>query len=143
MRDIKFRAWDLIGSKMRGVSFIEYDATGEICNVALQSGARNTKQGYHDPFEERENGEDLHLLQYTGLKDENGREVYEGDIVFDDDQNWEVAYVGESLGVTRAAFMLDTWSAMGFHTFKGMPEDTYEVIGNIYENADLMDNSHV
>lgn len=77
-------------------------------------------------------------VQFTGLHDKNGKEIYEGDVVKHNDKNWEVAYVGESLGVQRAAFMLDTWNEMGFHTFKGMPENDIEVIGNIYESPELI-----
>lgn len=69
-REIKFRAYSSHNHKMYPVSDIEWDIDGRIW-VTADDG----KNGIELIDEE------AHLMQYTGLNDKNGREIYEGDIV--------------------------------------------------------------
>ena len=69
-REIKFRAYSSHNHKMYPVSNIEWDIDGRIW-VTADDG----KNGIELIDEE------AHLMQYTGLHDKNGREVYEGDVV--------------------------------------------------------------
>ncbi|MEK4379286.1 YopX family protein [Bacillus sp. FSL R5-0434] len=82
---------------------------------------------------------DVWLRQYTGLKDKNGREIYEGDIVIDKRKNSaEVVFddgcfcVIGYLGDLRTHPIRDS-------LFCG---ERFEVIGNIYENPELLEASH-
>ncbi|GIO00513.1 YopX family protein [Brevibacillus laterosporus] len=75
------------------------------------------------------------IMQYTGLKDRNGKEIYEGDIVQQSDHpfnglitingNYEVGY-NEQMGLCCGSWLL-------FRV-----KNDAEIIGNIYENPDLI-----
>jgi len=128
-REIKFRAWDLVSSTMRHVSFIEFDAAGEICNIALAAPGVDTKHGHHARFEERENGEDLILMQFTGVKDKNAKDIFEGDIVGygKGEAPWEVHWSEKYEKMMWGDFALTAGSAKNL-----------KAIGNVYQNPELL-----
>ena len=120
-REIKFRAWN--GSKMR------YKV-----NINQGKAVRYGYQWFGD-------GNDIHNsepMQYTGLKDKNGKEIYEGDIV-----EWIVKpkYGKEYIHVHTIDFDIETEGGFGDSYTNGY---TYcfnplecKVIGNIHENSEL------
>lgn len=81
--------------------------------------------------------EDFELLQYTGLKDVNGKEIYEGDVLAwrgndttDNSRLSKVIYKGSSFYVVGINWMANWWLEE--------QNGSYEVIGNIFENPELL-----
>jgi uncharacterized phage protein (TIGR01671 family) len=85
--------------------------------------------------------DELILMQYTGLKDKNGKEIYEGDVVKvlrNDSFRPFVSEVFFSGGCFGVAFYhpLDKQ-----HQFEYLNYWDCEIIGNIYENGDLLEDA--
>lgn len=131
MREIKFRAWNKEKKEMIDADCLAFEE--------------------HEPLKDQlANCE--YLMQYTGLKDRNGKEIYEGDIVklvkiennycakFDDINTDTYQYY--------VVFYSMSWYAVGnsnvSYDISDFISDQYniclEVIGNIYENPELLNN---
>ena len=119
MREIKFRAWDKENEEMYDVAMIDVE-TGEVAYTDHPTGYNA------DALLEQ-----VELMQYTGLKDKNGKEIYEGDILKDCDTR-EIKTV---IWHKNCFILRDT---KGFYQWTYF-EDEHEVIGNIYENPELLE----
>ena len=75
--------------------------------------------------------------QYTGLKDKNGKEIYEGDIVEWAGYKMEVFW-GEDIGIGYGFCWRPCGDNKGYHESMTGFIDEYEVIGNIYDNPELL-----
>lgn len=70
-REIKFRIWDIENKEMLEVQELDFEPTFYGGRIAIRPDQ------YNDYFDT----EDMILMQYTGLHDKNGKEIYEGDII--------------------------------------------------------------
>jgi uncharacterized phage protein (TIGR01671 family) len=117
MREIKFRAWDNFNKRMLG-PFGPFRWHDEYDLLYLE-GTLDVPAG-----------DNLNFMQFTGLKDKNGKEIYEGDILYvpafgNHEMKWDDGqYVCYVRGVNQAM------------------AGQCEVIGNIYENPDKLDPSN-
>lgn len=121
MRNIKFRAWHKENKEMCYLE--EYEDYHIYANWFANASILQTPVGNDDDLSS------FILMQSTGLKDENGEEVFEGDIVKGKNlENFdEIAEV--------------KWDYVQWHPFAGHRGLVRcEVIGNIYENPDLLIN---
>ncbi|WP_289135568.1 YopX family protein [uncultured Brevibacillus sp.] len=140
-REIKFRVWDKEQNKMLGPNFDrEQYAIVSYNGLALLDITREDEDGYDYEM-------DVEWLQYTGLSDMNGKEIYEGDVI-EMECGCDSEY-GCSHGPYRAVVKWSAESASfeleGLHgrgayvEFEDSYEDEYLVIGNIYENPELLE----
>jgi uncharacterized phage protein (TIGR01671 family) len=139
MREIKFRAWLKAESVMCTIKVITFGEGAFL--VGAEPGAdRYSSEGkliIRVPTEGRfcYSGE-FELMQFTGLKDKNGVEIYEGDIMFCEDHRWVVSWNYDSWDMLNG-----DWSVRSEDFFDDPGITVWEeslVIGNIYENPDLL-----
>ena len=126
MRKIKFRAWDKENEKMMKVS-----------SLHLENKEISVKEnGTFHLFRMQD------LMQYTGLKDKNGKEIYEGDVVLvklGGISTWYKTVIKFKEGVFIASLIDGKDYIYIFN--RGFDNNDFEVIGNIYENKKLLEEN--
>lgn len=130
MREIKFRAWNKDTKTTVDLH--------KITPLALDQGLK--QDGIFIPFIDS-----LIVMQYTGLKDKNGKEIYEGDIVEFDNQDPTTFTDYRERGTVVwdkefAKFSIQYKDGFrgGDVTYSPIYKRNKEVIGNIYENPELL-----
>lgn len=125
-REMKFRAWDKIEKRMLHFSKPWYcDEYNSVC-FEVEEESRKDYFGALD----MEKSKEVELMQYTGLKDKNGKEIYEGDIL--QNRNGVISEVKWDSEQSR-------WISLSFGmTQKAIQRDKLFIIGNVYENPDLI-----
>ena len=124
---LKFRAWHKTCEEMGRIAFIRYRQSGEIAHLSFRG---NTYSGLVKLDE-------IELMQSTGLKDKNDKEIFEGDIVkmakdvYSEPTYYEVVrhYGAEYLRESKQ-HGCELWLR---HT-------DCEVVGNVYENRELLED---
>ena len=130
MREIKFRAW------------VEFNFRK--CQNRMAYGFPNFSPSTNG-FLDNERGisyklDKVKLMQFTGLKDQNGKEIYEGDILAEGKKKKII--LGKVLWSEKEVCYIlkrkDAWEVLDH-----VNEEYCEVIGNIYENPELSKDSEV
>ncbi len=129
-REIKFKIWD-----MKRKRFVNSHIPDPESNYGLRADGKLVQFGvthtYQPFFEWEEHPEEVELLQYTGLKDKNGKEIYESDILNRNGFRYKIIY-----GI--AGFMFRGIEVRHSGYFYSKESTEFEIIGNIYENPELI-----
>lgn len=126
-REIKFRAWDSDDSKMLHAFEEGYRIMYNEDYGTMFCGGHNSAGDWNEPI----------LMQYTGLKDKNGVEIYEGDVLehnYDKGlMKWVVCYENGCFGIKNGNLLTKFYpiDSASFFTSR-------VIIGNIYQNPELL-----
>ena len=129
---LKFRAWYVLAEEMIDeilmISFVRKEIIGKFSDGSTSVPLK---------FEDKRNGEDVVLMQSTGLFDINGKEVFVGDIVKCTRGCLHEVYLEKEHGGTFIGGMPAVY-------LKGLSEGYAwtgyeEIIGNVYENKELLE----
>ena len=131
-----FRAWDVLAEKMIDeilmISFVRKEIIGKFSDGSTSVPLK---------FEDERNGEDVILMQSTGLKDKNDKEIFEGDIV----RQVRTQPITENETITGVVTMIEgAWLIMNdceqLASYLWSETDENEIIGNVYENRELLED---
>lgn len=133
-REIKFRIWNPAGANM----LYDIDNVYGCLMQQIVFGKSAPTRGFTVGYDHKSDG--MVWMQFTGLSDKNGKEIYEGDIV---KCGYGVGQVIFSSGCFWVQWIDDKEANMEWvHSRKGtyirQGEDMFEIIGNIYEHQNLL-----
>jgi len=123
-RDIKFRAWEPLNEKMIYFDgFIPFQIGDRFIEGSLNS--QNQEKKYLTTM----NFDAIEVMEFSGLRDKNGKEMYEGDILHIEGRD-----IPQLLYFEDSAFQTDEFLLFDVKLLR-----TIKVVGNIYENSELLE----
>ena len=136
MHGIKFRVWDNTIKKYIDSKYVSIDGFG------LLHVAKHIVKNFFRPPHTRKNPWFI-VEQFTGLKDKNGTEIYEGDIIVQKPLSKNsIGWTGKVI-FKEGAFMAEVHErgkiVMYLFLSEFNPEKTCEVVGNIHEDPELVE----
>lgn len=153
-RQIKFRAWDTFNERMVDEPYRFRPSTEYDLGFAKEDKRYDAPFQFYESWQDEDDGinRPCFIMQFTGLKDKNGTEMYDKDIV---KVHLFTQEIGHSLGVTEGEKeykgVLEFWEyGLALNTKKfetkfyltlspGMlHEESFEVIGNIFQHPELL-----
>lgn len=146
----KYRAWDVLAEEMINemllISYVRKEIVGKY---------RNGTTSVPLKFEDDRNGKDVVLMQSTGLKDKNGQEIFEGDVIEIQGIKMIVklgSYKYLETSKNNGHMLGVLYDGLGFYVecinvadpdnispFEPETLKNGQIIGNIYENTDLLE----
>jgi uncharacterized phage protein (TIGR01671 family) len=129
-REIKFRAWDNYQNCMYDWNDLNLPSSMTFIDYC------NGKNHY------------IKLMQYTGLKDKNGVEIYEGDVLLDGEHTFRVYDTTGGFTIKASVWRKDLkdavhsdlliWEPLTDAQLQSYIKQSCEIIGNIHENPELL-----
>lgn len=127
----KFRAWYVLAEEMIDeilmISFVRKEIIGKF---------RDGSTSVPLTFEDKRNGEDVILMQSTGLFDKHNKEIFEGDIL---KSNKYITSVFYERGAYCVKFCRTTNTTVTMNVISFIEKYKTKVIGNIYENKGILE----
>lgn len=149
MRNIKFRGWDKEYEKMTYFDDEDYEYKPPFVFRLDQIFKKDSNYDDYEDFEYNDVTDNVEVMQYTGLKDKDGKEIYEGDIVKIHKHNFDYGFKKDEIGQIKfidGAFGFYREESKNEYYFNDLATESgyreleyYEVIGNIYDNPELLE----
>ncbi|WP_057510259.1 YopX family protein [Staphylococcus simulans] len=142
---IKFRVWDKSEKKMKRVYSIGFNEQGEAISIQDEFADNYEAYAMYDV-------NDYELMQSTGLKDKNGTEIYEGDIVevLVEDEEPKIMKDKTYIGIVvykRGMFDIknskNTYLGIVPQMYMSDIDCVFEVLGNKYQNTELLEDKNL
>lgn len=150
-REIKFRAYDKEYERMTYFDDEDYLYNYPFILRQEQVFKKDSNYDDYEDFEYKDITNKVELMQYTGLHDKNGKEIYEGDAWEDEDGYYIIVWDEEEAGFLVDTYGIEEWLGEGGQECYGNkiefisrePIDYFnfskiEIIKNIYDNPELL-----